>query len=243
MKKTIILPIFCLFAIVSITQSCQDHKLDPNDPSMVRVVGLTEQIDGKSYSDLDEAASKFIFPADFSQSPLDDEDGSRSAATLQPLPNFMILGSNLGGTSTRSLTIPAGRYVYMPIVGFTNYYFANDPCYPNDQPAPGQSLADYLESFAEPLNTVQNLTAQLDGKDLVPDLKKYKVKTRAFSYILPKDILDPNCDYSGQTPTVLDVSYALLLKIPTGKHVLTYKADLPDAGNFHTEMIWNLTVE
>ena len=242
MKKLTILStlVFLILICVFACKKNDDVVID----DALKVFGLTEQVDGKSYSDLDEASTRWIFPADFTKTPLEDADGSRSVSSLQPLPNVMILASNSGGTSTRSLTIPTGRYVFFQIVGITSYYFENDKCYPNDKPALGQSIGDYLASTIDPvLNGVKNMTAQLDGKDLVVDLTKYKVKTKAFAFVPPKAILDPACDYSNQTATALDISYALLLKIPKGKHVLTYKADLPDAGNFHTEIVWNLTVE
>ena len=242
MKKIIIVSV-CSFFLLSITvTSCKKDDVVADDS--LRVFALTEQLDGKSYSDLGEVAAKWYFPADFAKSPLDDADGSRSAVGVQPLSNVVILASNLSGISTRKLTIPAGRPVYFPIVGFTNWYFVNDKCYPDYKPVAGQSLADFLAADTEPImNGVKNLTAQLDGKDLVADLTKFKVKTKPFAFVPPKDLLDPACDYTNQTSTALDISYALLVRIPKGKHVLTYKADLPDANNFHTEVTWNLTVE
>ena len=87
------------------------------------------------------------------------------------------------------------------------------------------------------------MAAQLDGKDLVPDLKKYKIITKPFDLIPPKDFLDPACDYANQVTVAVDSSYALLLKIPKGNHVLTYKANLSDTSNLRTELTWHLTVE
>ncbi len=241
MKKVITQSIGTLLIASAAITSCTDHNPAPD---RLQVFGITEQIDGKTYSDLDEVAARWIFPTDFSKTPLDDADGSRSAVSLQPLPTVMILASNLGGSSTRNLTIPGGRYVFLQIVGAINYYFDNDPCDPTFKPAQGQSAADFLAASIDPgLDGVKNMTAQFDGKDIVADLKKFKVRTKAFSFVPPKDITNTACDYTGQSATALDESYALLLKLPKGKHVLTYKADLPDANNFHTDLTWNLTVE
>lgn len=232
----------CLLVTTLTITACQnDHAVPANT---LRVYGLTEQVNGKSYSDLDEITTRWIFPADFSKSPLDDETGARSAVSQQPLPDVFFLASNLSGESTRTLTIPAGRPVYFQIVGTVNFYFDNDPCNPTYKPAPGQSIADFLLADIEPgMNTVKNLTAQLDGKDLVADLINYKVKSKVFTFVPPKAFTDPNCDYTGKTVTALTVTYALLVNIPKGKHVLSYRADLPDFSNFHTGVTWNLTVE
>lgn len=242
MKKTRLLFIFFLLVVSFSLLAYPKDSVVAND--VVQVIGLTETVDGKTYSDLDELATKWIFPADFSKTPLDDADGSRSIIGLQPLATIVILASNLGGTSTRSLTIPANRYVFFQLIGSTNWYFTNDPCNPDYKPASGQSAVDFLSVDIElTLNGVKNMVAQLDGKNLVTDLKKYKVITKPFGLIPPKDFLDPACDYANQVAVAVDSSYALLLKIPKGNHVLTYKADLSDTSNLRTELTWHLTVE
>ncbi len=241
MKKIIANASCCLLIFAAATTACTDHNPAPD---LLQVIDINGQVDGKTYSDLNEVATRWIFPYDIDKSALDDETGARSAASLQPLSTVMILAPNLGGSSTRNLTIPSGRYVYLQIVGNVSFFFDNDPCAPTFKPAPGQSAADFLISQIDPLlDNVQNMAAQFDGKDIVANLKKFKVKTKAFTFIPPKEFTDLACDYTGQTATGLDESFALLLKLPKGKHVLTYKADVPDAGNFHTDLTWNLTVE
>lgn len=242
MKEIIHLFSCCLLLLAVSGQACPKDSVVATDN--VQIVSLTETIDGKTYSDLDEIATKWIFPADFSKTPLDDADGSRSAIGLQPLETVVFLASNLGGSSTRSLTIPANRYVFFQLIGSTNWYFVNDPCNPDYKPAAGQSAIDFLSVDIDlTLSGVKNMIAQLDGKDLVTDLTKYKVMTKPFSLIPPKDFLDPTCDYTNQVAVAIDSSYALLLKIPKGNHVLTYKANLSDTSDFRSELIWHLTVE
>ena len=119
-----------LLVIGSLALSCQDHSIGTDDPAGVKVFGLTEQIDGKGYKELNEIAVKWFFPASLDDSPLNDSTGSRSAANLQPLANVMILATNLGGVSTRSLTIPSGRNVFFTIAGSINFYYDNNLCDP-----------------------------------------------------------------------------------------------------------------
>jgi hypothetical protein len=242
--KNVILPFFSLLIIGSLALSCQDHGIGTDDPSGVKVFGLNEKIDGLGYKEINEISIKWSFPASIDDSPLNDSTGSRSAANLQPLANVMILATNLGGVSTRSLTIPSGRNVFFTIAGAINFYYDNDLCDPTFHPAPGQSPADFLTGEIEPgIDAVENMTAQLDGKDLVVDLKRYKINTGIFPFIAPKEFTNPNCDYTNRIANALDISYALLIKIPKGKHILTYKADFPGTPVFHTEVTWNLTVE
>ncbi len=240
MKKQ--LTIFAMFFFLIIINACKKDEIVVED--VLKVYGLTEQVNGKSYQDLDQAAIIWQLGTEISKGPLDDPTGSRSDEKLQPLNDVMILGTNLGGISTRSLTIPSGKPVFFQIGGAANWFFDVNKCDPDFKPTNGQTPEAFLATDIDPiLNGVKNLSAQLDGKDLATDLKKYKVSTKAFKFVPAKDFTDPNCDFTNQKATAFDESYALLVKIPKGKHILTYKADFPDAGDFHTEITWNLTVE
>lgn len=227
--------------LIVIGAGCNDHIVDPNT---LQVFDLSTKVDGNGFNELSREFTKWVLGKSLNQTPLsDDENGTFHAANLQPLKNVTFLASNFGGTTTRSLTIPGSNYVFVPLISSTWSYFDNDPCSPTFQPAANQSLEDFLKANAnDDVNGVTNLSAKLNGQDIVADLKPYRFSSKAFQFAINKDYTDPNCDYSGQQPTAVTDGYNLLIKLPKGKHTLSYTAAFP-AYNFALDMTWNLTVE
>jgi hypothetical protein len=233
--------IFTLLLLPVLYSSCQQDHLVPDG---LQVVSLTDQIDGKGYNELTQEISKWTLEKPIDKSPANDPDGALHDASLQPLSGVMLLEGNFGGESTRSLTIPAGRYVFVPVFLTTTWYYENDKCDPTFQPGLGQSLEEFLLSLTvDIMDGATNMSMKLDGKEIVADLKQYRVKTKAFSFMPDKDFNNPNCDYSQQKATGVSDGYALFLKLPKGKHTLTYQGDIPGTDPFHEEIAWNLTVE
>lgn len=233
---------FLLVGFVSI--SC---KKDETEPDVLKVYTLTETINGLGYPDLEEISSKWLVGTPPDKSAANDEDGKLSGDNFQPNPNVTILAFNFGGKSKRSLTISASKPVYVPILGYTFWYFDKDPCDPTYRPATNQTVEAFLRPQVDELfNAPHTVTAKLDGKDIVPDLKQYLAKSKAFDFAVPDEYQDPACNNSGKKAHALSHTYALLLKLPKGKHTLVYSGVIPNADpsqNFETEVTWNLTVE
>lgn len=219
---------------------CNDHI----DPQGFQVFDLSTKVDGNGFNELSQQYTKWVLSQSLSETPLsDDSIGRFHAANRQPIKNVTILTSNFGGKTTRSLTISGSNYVFLPIITSSWFYFENDLCNPTFKPAANQSVEDFLTAAAgEDLKGATNISAKFDGQDIAPNLTSYRVITKAFKFALHKDYTDPNCDYSGQQPTNVNAGYYLMLKLPKGKHTLTYTTDLP-AYNFALDMTWNLTVE
>lgn len=239
MKPSSILLTLLLLTLLGI--SCNDHTLVPQP---LQVFDLATKVEGKGYSELVQEATKVIFSQSIDGGPLsDDATGTRHAPALQPVKNVTILHSNFGGTTRRSLTIPSGNYVFLYVIASTYFYFENDGCNPTFKPAPGQTLADFLKANADDgFKELDGLVATLDGQPIVSDLKQYRVTTPIHKLTIHPDYLDLKCDYTGQQASVLDDGIYLLLKLPKGKHTLTYGGAYP-AYSFETFMTWNLTVE
>ncbi len=79
--------------------------------------------------------------------PIQDEDGS--LCNLGQSGPVWFLAGNFGGTTVRSCDVPAGKSIFFPIVNF----YVNYPCPPEFgfEPAPGQSLQDFLQRVRGPL--------------------------------------------------------------------------------------------
>jgi hypothetical protein len=232
--------IICLLTTVFF--SCK--KENEAAPETVKVYSVTEKVNNLGYADLMEIGDKWLFTAKEGENPAEDPDGKFSEAAYQPNPNVTILAPNFGGISNRTLTIPASKPVYVPILGITGWYFANDPCDPTYGPAPGQSIEAFFGQEIEAyMADMKSVTATLDGKDIVPDLTKYLVYSKAYQLEILEIFQDPNCDNSGKKANAMSGGYSLLMKIPKGKHVLNYKGVFKDEPDFEAEVTWNLTVE
>lgn len=240
MKKVVL----SVMIFSSVVFSC---KKEDAEPDVLKVYELTEKVNGLSYGDLDEIASKWLIGTPPDKSAASDEQGNLSGSSFQPNPNVTILPFNFGGKSKRTLTIPSSKPVYVPILGYTYWYFDNDPCDPDFKPAANQSVEAFLRPFMEELFLAPHtVSATLNGQAIVPDVKKYLSKSKAFDMKIPDEYQDPACNNKGKMAHTLSHSYALLLKLPKGKHTLNYKGAFPDADpalNFETEVTWNLTVE
>lgn len=243
MKKTLIKSFLSLLC-VSIIISC---KKDETEPDILKVYELTETVNGLGYPELDEISSKWLVGTPPDKSAANDEDGKLSGNTFQPNANVTILAFNFGGKSNRTLTIPASKPVYVPILGYTFWYFDKDPCDPTYGPAANQTIEAFLRPQVDELfKAPHTVSAKLNGQDLVPDLKKYLAKSKAFDFTVPDEYQDPACNNSGKKAHALSHTYALLLKLPKGKHTLVYKGAFPDPDpklNFETEVTWDLIVE
>lgn len=226
--------------LLVIGAGCSDHNIDPNG---IQVFSLSTKIDGNGFNELVQTYTKWVLDKPLDKTPLNDDSvGTFHAADRQPLKNVTILTSNFGGTTARSLSISSDNYVFLPLITSSPYYYENDLCDPTFKPVANQTLEDFLKMVAAAeIDGVTNLSAKFDGQDIVPDLKPYRISTKTFQFFLDKDYANLNCDYSGQQATVVDDGYYLLIKVPKGKHTITYTADLP-VYNFALNMTWNLTV-
>ena len=230
---------FCLLILMSI--SCKQN--DPA-PEVLQILSLTDKVGNYGYAELAQESSKWGLLPPLEKSPFEDADGSLHKASLQPVPNVMILWGTGAGNSSRNITIPSRQYVFLPLIAYTNWYYTNDKCNPTYQPAAGQTAEAFLLGGAkEFIDVIKNMTAKLDGVEIVPDLTKYRAKTKLFTMLIGKGFDDPNCDYSKQNASVAVDGYYLLLKIPKGKHTLTYNAIVPSDPTPHPADTWNLTVE
>jgi hypothetical protein len=242
--KNIYLQCISLYLFSIIFLSCK--KTDA-EPDALKVYELTESVNGLGYADIEEISSKWLIGSPPDKSAANDEDGKLSGSSFQPNGNVNILAYNFGGKTVRTLTISASKPVYVPVLGYTYWYFDKDPCDPTYGPAANQTVEAFLRPQIDELFKVPHtVTAKLDGKDIVPDLKKYLAKTKAFDLTVPEEYQDPACDNKGKKAHTLAHSYALLLKLPKGKHTLVYTGAFPNADpnlNFETEVTWNLTVE
>jgi hypothetical protein len=177
------------------------------------------------------------FPA--SASPALDQTGQFCAQGQTGHVWFMevIFGA---GSSTRACTIPHDTALLLNLSGILNDYPCPDPTF---QPAPGQSLADFLTQGAQAVvNGVNGLTLTVDGA-AVPGLFGYRATSPLFYFTGDQSlaaVIDP-CIQGTRQPAVSDGYFIILKPLPPGEHaVVTTASDV--AGNF-TSLTFKLTVE
>jgi hypothetical protein len=146
-------------------------------------------------------------------------------------PVYMAAGIQAPGGSA-SITIPHGKALLFPLVNFINDY----PCPAewNFEPAPGQSMEDFLTQATEDLLdfvSVQSLIVTVDG-NAVSNLGSYKFITDLFYFtahpslagcfdpcvVVPEEGEEPQ-----PQPGVAGGYYIMLKPLSKGQHVVEYQ--------------------
>jgi hypothetical protein len=154
-------------------------------------------------------------------------------------PVWFLTGSLFGGTVTRNCTIPAGEWLFFPVI---NNYQNNSPgiC--------GQTgsldVAQLRANVAPFIDAATNLSVHVDGR-AVNQLAR--VKSVAFATTLPADnIFIAPCGGPGTSPpgvyspSVDDGIYVLLPPLSVGAHTLHFHSE--STGGFLLDVTYNLTI-
>jgi hypothetical protein len=181
----------------------------------------------QSYGQLGMLWWKWALAIPAAQNPILDQSGQNCAVDQRG--GMWFLAGTPGGTAPRVCTIPAGKTIFFPIITLENDY----PCLfdPSFQPAPGQSLPDFLtEGAVSVINQVTDLHASLDGKD-IPNVQSYRGTSNMYSFagdISLKSVLDP-CITGSQQRAVSDGYWLLLAPLSPGHHTLEFGGTAPGA--------------
>jgi hypothetical protein len=176
--------------------------------------------DGKTYGQWGAAWWQwaYSFPAEIN--PILDETGAFSGLG-QSGPVWFLAGSS-GATVERACTVPFGKAIFFPIINVLNDY----PCPPssNFEPAPGQSLADFLTQADDwYMNHVTALAVEVDGVAL-QNLREYRGTSRLFHVKADpslESVMDP-CITGTPQPAVSDGYWVMLAPLTPGHHILHF---------------------
>jgi hypothetical protein len=177
----------------------------------------------ESYGQLGALWWKWVLSIPAVQNPLFDTTGA-DCAVDQRGGRWFLVGSP-GGAVTRSCTLPAGKKIFFPIISVENDYPCPDPTF---QPAPGQSLKDFLTIGAvTAINQARHLHASLDGAT-IPILAGYRGTSNMYSFAGDPSltaIFDP-CITGSQQKAVSDGYWLLLAPLSSGRHTLRFGGSL-----------------
>lgn len=126
-------------------------------------------------------------------------------------------GSHLGQTVTRSCTIPHDKAIMLQMSSALNDYPCPDPTF---QPAPGQSLYDFLISAISPLfDNVTGFTVTLDGVNIDGPLSYRFFSPAVFTFHPDLGMVAfDSCVTQPNMLGVVDGFYLLFKPMPPGQH-------------------------
>jgi hypothetical protein len=207
------------------------------------MVPIDGDIGGRTYKD--EAAGwwQWELAATHDALPSTDPDGHLGAVG-QPSDFFFLAGTS-GGAAVRSVTVPAGRPLFFPILDTVWVSFPGiDPPFSED--GNEQNARDLIA-----MNGSETLGLEIDGVT-VPDLASYRVISDVFGVTMPDwnmfDGDDPVADDvvgGGEFPEcVADGFYIMLEPLPAGTHEIHFTGSrtTPYYG-FSLDTTYHLTVE
>jgi hypothetical protein len=147
-----------------------------------------------------------------------------------------------GGVSsfTRSCTVPHERALLVNLSGVVNDYPCPDPTF---QPAPGQTLYDFLASGAKPIvDTVNRIDVSLDGNALT-DMLAYRVTSDDLFNVDGDVSLQQSfdgCITGTPQPAVSDGYFIMFKPLERGAHTLV--EHLADTMGKEVTLTYNLTI-
>jgi len=179
------------------------------------------------------------FPATIN--PMLDLTGA-DCALGQSGPVWFLAGTP-GFPATRTCTVPTGKAILFPIVNVIDDANSCPPGTPGGgQPAPGQSLEDFLrQDAATYIDPVDILEVEVDGVAL-HDLFNYRAPSRLFPFTGDPSltaVFDP-CITGSSQPGVSDGYWIMLAPLSAGTHTIHFKGGISSV--FATEVTYHLTV-
>ena len=149
-----------------------------------------------------------------------------------------------GVQTTRTLAVPAGKFLFFPLINVNNDYPCPDP---NFHPDPGQSLEDFLTNgngtyFGAKtyINATTSLQVEIDGQSLA-NLFSYRATSGLFTFTGNPDLatcFDP-CIQGTPQSGVSDGYWLMLASMNPGPHTIHFLAINPF---FSQEETYHLTV-
>jgi hypothetical protein len=153
-----------------------------------------------------------------------DPDGTQCGIN-QEGPVWFLAGP-LGSTFERSCTIPAGKAILSPIVGFLNDYPCPDPAF---QPASGQTLEDFLRTgVAGFIDAVTQAQADLDGVSL----QVQRITAGLFAFTGAADLVALDTCITGSPQLGVSDGYFLFIQpLSPGAHTLSIHSTIAPSGS------------
>jgi hypothetical protein len=166
--------------------------------------------------------------------PIGDPDGAFAAIGQSGKVWFM--AGNFGGTTTRTVTVPAGAALFFPIV---NYFWVNTPEYGDDPWSPAQEKLA-REYLAANIDTAYGVSLEIDGRP-VPNVDSLRVKSAVGECTVPDDNIFGIPFAPVPHECVADGYWALLPPLSAGSHTIRFAGGIAAAA-FSLDVTYHVTV-
>jgi len=173
---------------------------------------------GRTYGDWAAAWWTWALQFPLDQNPITDATGVHGSAG-QKGPIWFLAGT-FDGSAERAITVPKGKRIFFPLFNVFNDYSCPDPDY---QPAPGQTLEEFLTEGAEAISDmVTGLFAEVDGMP-IQNLWDYRTHSDMGMFTKHPSLLefDP-CLTSGPQPAVVAGYWLMLAPLARGQHTVRF---------------------
>jgi hypothetical protein len=164
---------------------------------------------------------------------------------------FFLYGSFFGGDLERTVTVPAGKHVFVPIVN-TEWSNPDTAPPPDFITPPGNYTQAELAAFAKTqADTITGVSAQLDGQDIPEVLQNRHAAQFEYTQPAQRSITQSffGVDAPGPNESAADGYYLMFLPLAEGEHTLTFTGSSPDnsatpplLGAFDFTMTYHLNV-
>jgi hypothetical protein len=183
---------------------------------------------GKAYEKLAVDWWKWAFSFPVSINPLFDETGAQAYLGNQGNVFFLAGVINTSGTATRTITVPAGKPLFFPVLNVEWENILVRPPYlggPFTPPARPLTVPELYASADADIRLTTELHATVDGCP-IPNLFSYRATSAPFNFRLPaNDNIEQffGINISGTVaPVVTDGFWLLLAPLPIGEHIINF---------------------
>jgi hypothetical protein len=211
----------------------------------VVIVPVDAKYGGKTYQQWSDAWWKWSVGIPSDVNPLFDETGENALQGQAGSVYFLAGVFNVSGSAVRTVTVPAGKALFFPIL---NVEWDN-LCPPLDPPPPPDQMVDVMRANVRSfLDSVDELECDLDGVE-VPDLFRYRVGPGdAFSVTVPDNNIYQafGCTWVSPGTYASFVSggyYLMMTPLPAGTHTLHFRGHTTYLGSdFTLDITYRITV-
>ena len=164
---------------------------------------------------------------------------------------FFLYGSFFGGDLERTVTVPAGKHVFVPIVN-TEWSNPDTAPPPDFVSPPGNYTQAELAAFAKTQgDSITGLSVSLDGQDIPEVLQNRHAAQFEYTQPAERSITQTffGIDAPGPNESAADGYYLMFLPLSEGEHTLTFTGSSPDntdtpplLGAFDFTMTYHLNV-
>jgi hypothetical protein len=176
-----------------------------NSINIPTMYSLDEQPFGKTWQEWTTQWWKWFFSISKENHPAYDHTGEGWAVN-QDDPNVVFIAGTIGGKVERTVTIPAGKAVLLPIINFATSYSENP------------SLRDEIEMIAHAKSNIDDIVKKevnIDGTSLIIS-ERYRMQSPPFNFTFPTNNIYGVQD--GSTRGAGDGYWIFFKPLSPGKH-------------------------